>query len=87
MLDVKLRSDRILFLCNKSYLFYKFLALFLVQIMAKLLSVVIVWLVGSTVYGEKPRLDCHPDPSASEEKCSARGCIWDNSSEVVIFVL
>ncbi|VDD95288.1 unnamed protein product [Enterobius vermicularis] len=51
--------------------------------MAKLLSVVIVWLVGSTVYGEKPRLDCHPDPSASEEKCSARGCIWDNSSEVI----
>ena len=27
------------------------------------------------------RVDCHPDPHATQEKCVQRGCIWDPEEE------
>ena len=29
----------------------------------------------------KDRIDCHPDPSAYEEKCQERGCVWEPVEE------
>ena len=31
----------------------------------------------------KDRVDCHPEPGASREKCEERGCVWGEVAEEV----
>ena len=31
----------------------------------------------------KYRVDCHPEPGASREKCEERGCMWGEVAEEV----
>ncbi|XGW11781.1 hypothetical protein V3C99_012895 [Haemonchus contortus] len=43
--------------------------------------ILVVTVLIAQIRGDVVRMDCHPEPDASREKCEARNCIWQPSSE------
>ncbi|KHJ95017.1 hypothetical protein OESDEN_05048, partial [Oesophagostomum dentatum] len=44
---------------------------------------VLLLLLAGLVRTENVRMNCHPEPSATKQKCEQRGCIWDPKNSPV----